>query len=93
MLLLQAKLGFSSVLLLPDIVSSITLNCEHVRVGKQSFNFKSLGGPHSVHHVQHTPPSIENTTYTIDLCSGLSKVKGMPDEDQCPDNARGTIII
>ncbi|KAI9660575.1 MAG: hypothetical protein M1821_009927 [Bathelium mastoideum] len=84
----QAQLGFLHILLLPDLVSSVTLDCTHVRAGKQSFNFESLKGPHSVHHVVETPPTIKNTTYTIDLCAGLKLLKDTPNKDQCPDNAR-----
>ena len=86
----QAELGFLNLLLLSNIVSAITLDCGHVRASGQSFNFKSLDGPHSVQHKVSTPPTLKNTTYTIDLCRGLPKVGEIDKTKQCPHNTRGT---
>lgn len=89
MRLRQAELGFFNLLLLPNVVSSLTLDCGHVRAGGQSFNFKSLGGPRSTYHEDPTPPTTTNTTYTIDLCAQLQVVDGLKREQQCPRGTRG----
>lgn len=67
------------------------LRCEHIQVDGQKFNFKDLGGPHSVVTWQdHLPPyDFVNTTYTIDLCAPLKK--DGPASESCPNGARGQL--
>ncbi|KAI9711260.1 MAG: hypothetical protein M1820_002247 [Bogoriella megaspora] len=88
MRLYQAEVSVVNLLLLPTYVSAITLNCEQVRAGGHTFDFSKLGGPHSVQHKRHTPPSIKNTTYTLDLCRGLKQVEHLEKLEQCQQNAR-----
>ena len=55
-----------------------------------SFNFKPLGGPHSLYRIKERPPiGIINTTFTIDICQPLEKKKGIPKEEDCPNASRG----
>ncbi|GAB7353983.1 hypothetical protein MBLNU459_g4578t1 [Dothideomycetes sp. NU459] len=76
------------LLLLPAVVTAVTFDCSHVRVDGQSFDFSELGGPHSVWRTEDTPPSVLNTTFTIDVCSPLRKTKGVPKYDECPVGTR-----
>lgn len=78
----------SALLLLPTLVSAVTFDCSHVRVDGQSFDFSELKGSHSVHLIEDTPPSISNTTFTLDICNPLQRTKGVPKEDECPSGTR-----
>lgn len=80
---------FYSFLLLPSLSSALTFDCTHLRVEGHRYDFSALGGPHSVIIPQDTPPSITNTTYTIDLCYPLEKKSNVPKLDQCHAGARG----
>lgn len=64
------------------------LRCDHVQADGQKFNFKELGGPHSV-VTWHKDTEFEyvNTTYTLDLCAPLKK--DGPSNESCPNGARG----
>lgn len=75
-------------MLLPAIVSGITLDCENIRAGGQSFNLKKLGGPKTVHDVAWESPSIQNTTFTIDLCAPLERDADAKKGDDCPTGTR-----
>lgn len=67
------------------------LQCDKILVDRQKFNFKDLGGPHSVVTTQqldeNQPFQFRNTTYTLDLCAPLKK--DGPKEEMCPNGARG----
>merc|ERR1711939_615403 len=78
----------SALLLLPAAISAVTFDCSHVRVDKQSFDLSELGGPKTVHFQQYLPPSVSNTTYTVDICAPLPRTKGVPKTDECPNGAR-----
>jgi len=71
--------------LLANLSSAISVDCDHIRVDRKSFDFSKLSGPHSILvHDEDRPPSIYNTTWTLDICQPLKKIKGLPNEDQCP---------
>ncbi|KAG0648964.1 Autophagy-related 27 [Hyphodiscus hymeniophilus] len=74
-----------STLLFPLLSAAAgSFSCEHIRVNKQSFNLKPLGGAKSVmHHFEN-----HNTTYTVDICKALGKVKDIPAEEQCPNGTQ-----
>lgn len=76
------------LLLLPISVSSITFDCDHVRVDEQSFDLHRLGGPKTVHWTRRTPPTIANTTFTIDVCNTLKRSSGVPKTEECPGGTR-----
>lgn len=78
----------SALLLLPAAISAVTFDCSHVRVDKQSFDLSELGGPKTVHHQQYLPPSITNTTYTVDICKPIQRTKGVPKTEECPTGTR-----
>lgn len=75
-------------LLLPVAISALTFDCEQIRDDGQSFNLKSLGGPKTVHDQEWlpSPPTIKNTTFTIDICKPLKDdaKKG----ERCPSGTR-----
>lgn len=79
----------SALLLLPVLASAVTFDCSHLRIDGQSFDLSNLRGPHSVHLIEDTPPSLSNTTFTIDICSPLQRTKGVPKADECPSGTRG----
>lgn len=75
----------SLILLLPTfgLASSV---CDF-RIDEKTFNLHPLGKPHSVVWVQNLNPITikTKTTFTIDLCRPLRKLKGVPSEEQCPN--------
>ncbi|KAK0280284.1 type II membrane protein [Friedmanniomyces endolithicus] len=76
------------LLLLPACVAAVTLDCKHIRIDKKDFDLSALGGPKTIHEQRWLPPSISNTTFTIDLCSPLKKLKGVDSKEQCPSGTR-----
>lgn len=80
--------ALSVLTLLPATISAVTFGCEHIQVDKQSFDLHHLGGPKSVHFLSSSPPSISNTTFTIDICDALVRDKKLPNEEQCSSNTR-----
>ena len=78
----------TSSLLFPSLIIGSDIDCSHIRVQKKSFNFSGLSGPHSVSHIVEEPPSISNTTYTIDICQPLKVPKNTPKADTCPNFTR-----
>ncbi|KAI9838103.1 MAG: hypothetical protein M1819_006259 [Sarea resinae] len=78
----------SSVLLLPSLTLAMNIGCEHVRVDKKSFDLSPLSGPHAVSYSYEQPPSIINTTFTIDICQPLKRPKSVPKTDTCQSGTR-----
>ena len=79
----------SLILLLPSLVTSISITCDHIRADGTSWNFEKLGGPHSLYTIDEHDSKIKNTTFTFDVCQPLSKTKGVPKDEDCPNNSRG----
>lgn len=77
-----------SFLLLPSL--SIAFDCSHIRAHGKKFNFEKIRGPHTVSVVEHSPPSIHNTTWAVDLCGTLKKSKDIKPGDQCPGGSYGS---
>ncbi|KAK4556739.1 type II membrane protein [Recurvomyces mirabilis] len=78
----------TTLLLLPASITAVTLDCDHIRVDKKSFDLSALAGPKTVHFQQYLPPTISNTTYTIDLCKPLKRNTSIPKAEQCPSGTR-----
>ncbi|ERF70823.1 hypothetical protein EPUS_02345 [Endocarpon pusillum Z07020] len=74
-------------LLLPSLSTALTFECSHIRVKGKKYNFEKIGGPHTVSVIEHSPPSIHNTTWAVDLCGTLKKDKEVPAGDQCPSGS------
>lgn len=64
-------------------VSSVAFDCNHVVDDRVKWDLSALAGPKTVHWVREEPPSIKNTTFTIDLCAPLKRTKGVPLDEQC----------
>lgn len=86
----QTTAGLLHLLLLATPATAM-LRCDNILVDRQKFNFKDLGGPHSVVTTQQLeewqPFQYRNTTYTLDLCAPLKK--DGPPQESCPNGARG----
>ncbi len=79
----------SSCLLLTAFTSAINLDCSDIRDNNQSWNLKSLGGPHSVKWVESHPPVEIETTVTVDVCKPLQVPKKVAKNEYCPNGTRG----
>ena len=84
-----ADAAILSTILFPFVAVAITLDCAQIRVDKTNFDLSELDGPKSVLHSVDQGVSLKNTTYTIDICKSLVRVKGVPKDDQCPSGTRG----
>ncbi|CAK3974212.1 related to autophagy Atg27 [Lecanosticta acicola] len=82
---MRSTLAFA---LLPAAISAVSFDCQNVVVDDQHFNLESLGGPKEVNWQRKTPPSITNTTYTIDFCKPLKKSKDSSAKEQCQSGTR-----
>ncbi|KAI9874019.1 MAG: hypothetical protein M1830_010293 [Pleopsidium flavum] len=71
-----------TLLLLPHLSSAVSIDCKHVLVDGVSFDISALDGPHSVVWSRQHPPSIVNTTFTVDVCKPLKRTKGVPKDDE-----------
>lgn len=72
------------LLALPSAITAVNFDCKDILVDKAHFNLSPLGGPKSVHSQIYGPPSITNTTYTLDLCGRLPKNSDIDKALQCP---------
>ncbi|KAK4224935.1 autophagy-related protein 27 [Podospora fimiseda] len=77
-----------STLLLSTASASTPFSCDSVKVDDQTFNFKSLAGPHTVVTHEYVPPTYHNTTYTLDLCAPLKRKSDVKKEEACPTGTR-----
>ncbi|EXJ95088.1 hypothetical protein A1O1_00206 [Capronia coronata CBS 617.96] len=76
-------------LLAAQLSAAVTIDCERIVVDGKRFDLSKLAGRHSVSvHDTTRPPAEYNTTWTLDLCAPLKKLKGVRDEDQCPSGTR-----
>ncbi|PNS18246.1 Autophagy-related protein 27 [Sphaceloma murrayae] len=76
--------------LLP-LVSALNFDCDLIRVDKTSFDLSKLKGPHTVSRLVSHPPSVSNTTFTLDLCAPLTGEdlgRGLKKTEQCPTGTR-----
>ncbi|KAF2148443.1 hypothetical protein K461DRAFT_282899 [Myriangium duriaei CBS 260.36] len=76
------------LLALATLAQAVSFDCARVRTGGVNFDLSKLGGPHSVSWVVDEPPSISNTTFTLDICQPLKKDSGLQDGEQCPGGTR-----
>lgn len=90
---IQAMRALAALVATLSLVSGITLDCDDVVVDGRRYNLRSLGGPHSVHWIQETPPSLSNFTFTLDICKPLKRTKHVPKKDECPSGTRGRCLL
>ena len=83
----------SVILLIPSLAIALSLNCKDVRADGVSFNFKPLGGPHSLYRIKEHSNGIINTTFTLDICQALGKQKGVPEGEECPNGSHGRLLF
>ncbi|KMU72143.1 hypothetical protein CISG_00452 [Coccidioides immitis RMSCC 3703] len=77
------ELPIVSLLALFPVFPLAQLDCTKIVVDAKTWDVSKLGGPHSVYNVVDHPPSVINTTYTLDLC------KPLPKNSQCPSGTYG----
>ena len=65
------------------------LDCSNIVINSKKFNLDRLGGPHSVVTTLDTPPSVTNTSYTVDICHPLKRKGDIPKGEQCPGGTKG----
>ncbi|KFY48071.1 hypothetical protein V495_01640 [Pseudogymnoascus sp. VKM F-4514 (FW-929)] len=76
-------------LLFPLSVAALgTIDCSKMLADKHNFDLSALDGPHSVMHSVDQPPSMLNTTYTINICRPLVPDSGVKKEERCPGPTR-----
>jgi hypothetical protein len=79
-----------TTVLLPSLVGAIgNLQCDKILTGGKAWDLSALGGPHSVMTSIEQPPSVLNTTYTINICKNLERDGDVPKGDACPNYTRG----
>lgn len=73
---------------LQSVSAGVGFDCKHVVDDRVKWDLSALAGPKTVHWVREEPPSIHNTTFTIDLCAPLKRLKDVPREEQCESGTR-----
>ncbi|KAL9100830.1 MAG: hypothetical protein Q9163_003841 [Psora crenata] len=76
------------LLLIPSFTIAYTLDCSDIRLDRKYFNLEPLDDPHSLYRVSEEDGTLTNTTFTINVCRPLKKTKGVPKEEDCPNNSR-----
>ncbi|KAF2084065.1 hypothetical protein K490DRAFT_8191, partial [Saccharata proteae CBS 121410] len=76
------------LLALPSLVSAVNLNCNDIIIDGQKFDLSPLDGPHAIHYIYESPPTTFNTTFMVDICKPLGKLKGVDKGYQCPVGTR-----
>jgi len=72
------------LLALPVTITAATLDCAKIRIDKQDFDLSAIGGPKTVHYQEYDPPTIANTTFTIDICENIKRDPDIDNSKQCP---------
>lgn len=82
-----------TTILLPALVAAVgNLDCQRIVTGDKTWDLSALTGPHSVMTSHEQPPSIVNTTFTIDICQNLEKKGDVKKDDACPSYTRGKFL-
>jgi len=78
-----------SAFLLPFLANATgNFDCGDIVLDHIPFDFSELGGARSVITSVDKGASIHNTTYTVNICKPLGKVKGVDPKIQCPNGTR-----
>lgn len=85
----SVRWSLPTLFLLPACIQAVTLDCAQIRDDGQSFNLEKLGGPKTIHSQEwkRLPPTVLNTTFTVDLCKPLTDKDAKKDE-KCPTGTR-----
>lgn len=83
------KWSLHALALLPACIQALTLDCAQILDDGVKFNLEELGGPKEIHFQEWkpTPPTVLNTTFTLDICKALKDDKSEKDE-RCPGQTR-----
>jgi autophagy-related protein 27 len=86
---LRSSIGAAALLATASTVfAGVGFDCKQVVANRVTWDLSPLGGPHSVHWVKETPPTVENTTFTINICKGLGRDKEEHKDNQCDHGTR-----
>ena len=77
------------LLLLSNFANAITLDCQKIVADGQKFNLQSLDDPYTLYKIEKHPPTISNTTFTLNICRPLKKDKDAAKDEDCPNGSRG----
>jgi len=80
-------------LLLAPLAAAEKLDCSSIDADGVKFDLSKLRGPHSIVMSEATPPTVTNTTYTLDLCGPLTRKGKVDDADRCPDGTWGAWLF
>jgi hypothetical protein len=69
--------------------AAAALDCKRIVINGQKFDLGGLRGPHSVVTTLETPPSVTNTSYTVDICNSLKRKDDVPKNEQCEWGTNG----
>jgi len=87
----QGMLGSLPALLVlsATAATAVSLDCKNVVVKGQHFDLSELAGPRAVHLLEENPPSLSNTTFTVDICNPLKRTKNVPKDNECQTGTYG----
>lgn len=78
-------------ILFPALIAAVgNLDCGNIVTDGKQWDLSKLGGPRSVMTSHETPPTIHNTTYTIDICRPLKRSGEVKNGYECPVGTRGS---
>ncbi len=79
-------------ILFPALIAAVgNLDCGNIVTDGKPWDLSKLGGPRSVMTSHETPPTIHNTTYTIDICRPLKRSGEVEKGYECPGGTRGLL--
>jgi hypothetical protein len=81
-------------MLLPTLIAAFgNLDCSNIVTDGKIWDFSKIGGPRSVMESHETPPTLVNTTYTIDICRYLKRSGDVKKGEKCPGGTRGKLRL
>lgn len=74
------------LLLLLSPVTAL-LDCKNIVADETKFNLGELKGAHTVQTFDSTPPTMQNTTYTVSICGPVKRKDKVDSDKKCPHGA------
>jgi autophagy-related protein 27 len=79
-----------SSMLFPTLIVAVdNFDCSKIATDGKMWDLSKIGGPLSVMDHRETPPTWQNTTYTIDICKDLKRSGNVQKGYECPGGTRG----
>lgn len=79
-------------MLFPTLIAAVSdLDCSKIVTDEKIWDFSKIGGPRSVMESHETPPTVVNTTYTIDICKDLKRSGDVKEGEECPRGTQGEL--